>query len=140
MTATTDVNHTFITETGRAVYPVNASALIYAGVFVGENVTTGGARPLVAGDKFLGISTEYVDNSTGLTGAKNVEVKVGKLRLMHNVVGATSAIGTIGVKVYASDDNTLTLTSTANTLVGTVVRWISGTLCEVHIDTLIQYY
>ena len=102
-------------------YGVIASDIIYQGAAVGDN-GSGYARPLVAGDPFLGFAEAQVDNSTGAAGAKNVRVRRrGRVQLS---IGSL-AITDVGKPVYASDDDTFTLTQSTNTCVGTVIRFIS---------------
>lgn len=104
-----------------AEYPVIASDIIYEGAAVGENAS-GYARPLVATDPFLGFAQRTVDNAAGAAGAKTVVVKrrgVIKLPISGLAITANDR-----AKVYASDDDTFTLTSTSNTLIGTVLQWI----------------
>jgi len=109
--------------------PVVASDIIYEGAAVGDNAS-GYARPLVAADPFLGFAESQADNSAGAAGAVNVRVReVGKVKL--SVTGVTG-VGDVGTDVYASDDNAFTLTTTSNTLIGTIVRYISGTEVIVH--------
>lgn len=111
-------------------YPVVAADIIYEGAAVGEN-GAGYARPLVAGDVFLGFAIEAdVDNSAGVAGDKNVRVKT-KGRIELDVAGANSVTVNDGPLVYASDDDTFTLTATGNSPIGRVSRWISGTRCVV---------
>ncbi len=99
--------------------PVVASDIIYEGAAVGID-SNGYARPLVAGDKFAGFSTEHVDNSSGNNGDKTVRVR---RRGAVELPIAALAITDNGAAVYASDDDTFTLVSTANSRIGTVVRW-----------------
>lgn len=99
---------------------VKASTTIYAGAFVGDD-GSGWARGLAAADPFLGISYERVDNSAGANGAKSVRVERSG-RILHAVSGATDQ-SSVGTAVYASDDQTLTTTSTSNTLIGTIDSW-----------------
>jgi hypothetical protein len=104
-----------------AEYPVIASDIIYEGAAVGENAS-GYARPLAAADPFLGFAQRTVDNSAGAAGAKTVVVKrrgVIKLPISGLAITANDR-----PKVYASDDDTFTLTSTSNSLIGTVLQWI----------------
>ena len=109
----------------REDYPVIASDIIYEGAAVGENAS-GYARPLAAADKFLGFAMRKADNSTGSAGDINVECKtVGRARL--TVAGATAITANDRALVYASDDGTFTLTSTSNSLIGSVSRWIAST-------------
>jgi hypothetical protein len=113
-------------------YPVIASDVIYQGAAVGEN-GSGYSRPLVAGDPFQGFADSTADNSTGLAGAINVTVR-RKGRVVVPVTGASAITANDCPAVYASDDNTFTLTSTSNSLIGYVSRWISGTTCIVSFD------
>ena len=115
----------------REDYPVAASSVIYEGSAVGENAS-GYARALVALDKFLGFAVFAADNSAGAAGAIRVEVrKKGNVRLA--VVGS-AITSNDRPAVYASDDGTFTLTSTGNSQIGYVSRWISGTDCIVEFD------
>lgn len=116
----------------REDYPVIAADIIYEGAAVGEN-GSGYARPLIAGDPFLGFAQRQADNSAGAAGAINVEVtQRGKIQL--SVAGATAITANDGVAVYASDDDTFTLTSTDNTLIGYVSRWVSSGVAVVTFD------
>ncbi len=103
-------------------YPVVATDIIYEGAAVGEN-GSGYARPLVAADPFLGFATKRVDNSTGSAGNKLVQVKTeGRIKLEISGLAITA---NDRPAVYASDDNTFTLTSASNSKIGWVSRWIS---------------
>ena len=115
-------------------YPVIASDIIYQGAAVGEN-GSGYARPLVAADPFLGFAQAPADNSAGAAGAINVQVRTrGVIRL--TVAGATAITANDRPAVYASDDNTFTLTATSNSLIGYVRRWLASTDCLVEFDAL----
>lgn len=103
-------------------YPVIAADIIYKGAAVGEN-GAGFARPLVAGDKFIGFALEQVDNSTGVAGARNVKVRRnGTIELPVAGLAITSNNQRF---IYASDDDTFTTTPTGNSMIGTVRRWVS---------------
>jgi hypothetical protein len=111
--------------------PVIASDIIFEGAAVGDN-GSGLARPLVAADPFLGFAKERCDNSAGAASARNVKVfERGKIEL--DVVGVTSA-DDVGETVYASDDDTFTLTAGSNSAIGKVARWVSGTRCVVYFE------
>lgn len=115
-------------------YPVIASDIIYEGAAVGEN-GAGYARPLVAADPFLGFCIENADNSTGAAGDRLVKVKTrGKVVL--TVTGASAITANDRPAVYAADDNAFTLTSTSNTKIGYVQRWVAGSQCVVEFDAL----
>ena len=103
--------------------PVVASDIIYEGAAVGSS--SGNARPLVAGDPFLGLAEAKADNSTGSAGDINVRVRHEGLVVLA-VTGVTG-VGDVGADVYASDDDTFTLTASTNTQIGWVHRHISGT-------------
>lgn len=113
--------------------PVVATDIIYEGAAVGEN-GSGYFRPLVAADPFAGFATRKADNSAGAAGAISVNVKQrGKIQLA--VTGVT-AVTDEGSAVYASDDNTFTLTSSGNTAIGKIIRYISSTTCIVYFEAL----
>ena len=103
-------------------YPVIASDVIYEGAAVGEN-GSGYARPLQGGDPFLGFAVRVADNSSGAAGDVRVEVRTrGRVQ-----VPITNAItDNDRVAAYASDDNTFTKTSTSNSKIGWISRWVSN--------------
>lgn len=111
--------------------PMIAADIIYEGAAVGEN-GSGYFRPLVAADPFAGFAERTVDNSAGAAGAVNVRVKP-RGRVILPVVGVT-AVTDEGATVYASDDDTFTLTSTSNSAIGKITRYISGTTVEVYYE------
>jgi len=114
-------------------YPAIASDIIYEGAAVGENAS-GYARPLVAGDVFLGFAESQADNSTGSAGAIYVRVRTrGKAQLA--VAGATAVTANDRPLVYASDDDTFTLTASTNSIIGRVSRWVSSGVCIVEFDS-----
>lgn len=101
-------------------YPVIAADIIYEGAAVGEDAS-GYSRPLAAGDVFQGFAQEYVDNSAGSAGDKRVRVLTrGRVVLP---IAALAITANDRPAVYASDDDTFTLTATANSLIGYVSRW-----------------
>ncbi len=116
----------------REDYPVIAADIIYEGAAVGENAS-GYSRPLVAGDPFQGFALRTADNSAGAAGAINVECKT-RGRVVVDVAGASAVTANDRPLVYASDDDTFTLTAGSNSIVGRVSRWISGTTCVVEFD------
>lgn len=112
-------------------YPVIASDIIYEGAAVGEN-GSGYARPLAAGDPFLGFAIEKVDNSAGAAGAKRIRVKTkGRVQL---AVASLAITDNDLVKVYASDDDTFTKASTGNSLIGYCSRFVSTGIGVVEFD------
>ena len=109
--------------------PVIASDIIYAGAAVGESAATGTGRPLVALDNFMGFCIEQCDNSAGAAAA--LLCKVYASGYAELTVTGVDNINDEGATVYASDDDTFTLTSTSNTQIGKIKRVISGTTCVV---------
>jgi Trk K+ transport system NAD-binding subunit len=113
-------------------YPVIATDIIYEGSAVGEN-GSGYARPLVAADPFLGFALRKADNAAGAAGAILVRVRTrGRIKLPISNVAITA---NDRVAVYASDDDTFTLTAGSNSLIGYVSRWIETGWAIVEFDT-----
>lgn len=71
---------------------------------------------------FAGIAIAEVDNSAGAAGDLNVEVW-GDGDFELPVTGATLALQ--GTTVYASDNNTYTMTAGTNSIVGTLTKFVS---------------
>lgn len=112
-------------------YPVIAADIIYEGAAVGEN-GSGYARPLQAGDVFLGFAQQTVDNTAGAAGAKRVKVRQrGSIELP---VGSLAITANDRPAVYASDDDTFTLTASSNSLIGYVSRFVSSGVGIVEFD------
>ncbi|MFT2213086.1 hypothetical protein ACLJYM_14480 [Rhizobium giardinii] len=112
-------------------YPVIAADIIYQGAAVGEN-GVGYSRPLVAGDPFQGFAIATVDNSLGAAGAVTVNV-----RKRGNIVLPISGLAITAndrPAVYASDDDTFTLTASTNSLIGYVARWVETGVAVVEFD------
>ncbi len=139
-TLTADVKRVYeFSDDGGPAYndiPMIASDTIYEGAAVGESSSTGNARPLVAGDAFLGFATAQATNGATI-GAVTVRVRQrGTVKL--TVTGVT-ADDDLGVAVYASDDAVFTTASTGNTQIGKLVRWVSSTTALVYFEsTLLQ--
>lgn len=130
LTANRDLDH-YIDQELRA-FPVAAATHVYKGALVG--LTTGGyARPLVAGDAFVGIAYEEKDNAAGANGDETVRVyTLGDFG--HALVGAT--VAQIGDAVYASADDTLTFTATGNSYVGVAIDVPSSGNIILRLDIL----
>ena len=131
-TLASDVQRPFELGTINEV-PVIAGDFIYEGAAVGDNAS-GYARPLQAGDYFYGFAEQQIDNVNGSAGDKKVRVRTqGAVELPI----AGLAITNIGAAVYASDDDTFTLTATANTYIGRVARFVKSGVGVVTFNTLI---
>lgn len=112
-------------------YPVIATDVIYEGAAVGEN-GSGYSRPLQAGDAFQGFALETADNSSGSAGDIRVHVRTkGRIKLPISAIAITA---NDRPAVYASDDDTFTLTASTNSLIGYVSRWVSTGYAVVEFD------
>lgn len=110
--------------------PVVGSDIIYDGAYVGDN-GAGYARPLSAGDRFLGVAQAQADNSLGSAGDKSLRVlESGKFPAA--ISGAV--ITDVGQPVYASDDDTLTFSPVGGSFVGFVHRFVSSGNVIVRFD------
>ena len=117
--------------------PLIASDIIYRGAAVGENSSTGNARPLSGGDNFLGFAEAKADNASGSIG--DVNVKVRSRGIVKLTVTGVTADDDLGVAVYASDDNTFTTTASGATQIGKLIRWVTSTTCYVYFESLLVH-
>lgn len=107
--------------------PILAASKIYEGSAVG--LSAGYARQLVAGDKFVGFAIRDYDNSAGASGDRRVRVrKDGSVFIP--VTGVTGQAD-VTKQVAMSDGDTATLTLASNSKIGHIIRFESGTLCQV---------
>jgi len=112
-------------------FPVIAADIIYEGAAVGIVPGTGHAQPLTATDKFGGFAVAKADNSGGAAAAINVEVaKKGEIQLA--VTGAV--ITDIGQPVYATDDDTFTLSPVGGVFIGFIKRFVSSAVAVVEFN------
>jgi len=112
--------------------PVIAADIIYEGAAVGESASSGTARPLVDGDTFLGFAVAKADNSAGAASAINVRTAQRGLVLLTL---AAAAEADLGAAVYATDDDTFSLTdSGSDTQIGVLTRFVSATTAIVHFE------
>ena len=109
---------------------VKGTTKIYRGGIIGLTAA-GYARELVAGDAFAGIAYEEKDNSAGADGALLVRVWT-IADIEHAISGLVQ--GDVGRPVFASADDTLTLTGAGNSYVGIVQDYVSSALGIVRID------
>lgn len=85
----------------------------------------GDCGPLLTSETFAGFAVAKVDNSGGSAGDKDVQVYTQGL-IVLTVTGLNDH-NDVGVTVYATDDNTFTLTTSGGLAIGKLHRWISGT-------------
>jgi hypothetical protein len=94
------------------------------------SVASGYAKPLAAGEQFIGIAYEAADNTGGSAGARKVRVQI---RGVFRLSGSGFAQADVGKAVYASADDTITLTSSGNSPVGEAVKFDSASALWVRI-------
>ena len=106
-----------------------AAVKIYKGAFVGLNATgyldsyvANATGTTLVGTRYVGIAQEFKDNSSGAAGDKRMHVQVAGF-FWHAL--ASVAIADIGKPVFASDDNTLSIVSASNALLGWIVDYNS---------------
>lgn len=117
---------------GDNAIPAAADSVSYKNSMISVSETSGEegyGHALVAGELFAGHAREAVDNTDGDDGDLNIPVRAGRYRLEVELSGV--AVSNVGDSVYASDDETLTLTSDSNSLVGVITRYVSSGICEV---------
>jgi len=126
----TDTNRVFETPNDTNAIPVAAAAKIFQGALIGRTAA-GYGRPLKAGDVAMGFAKDPIDNTNGMDGEKTCELKAkGKVSLFISGL----ALGDVGQKVYASDDNTFTLAAEGNSFVGFVARFEKADYAIVAFD------
>lgn len=133
-------------------YPIRNGQTIYYGSLVGIStvgVTDGRLVKWTSGSgalRFLGIAMIRGDrdnpySATGNSGGTvKGEVNEGGVTLENvDVAGATSQTA-LNEPVYASDDQTFSLTQTSNVgAVGRVARYISSGKCDVQLYSAMEY-
>jgi len=130
LTANREVDH-FVDQELRT-FQVAAAANIRKGSFVGIN-TSGFARPLAAGDAFIGLAYEEANNAAGANGAIAVRVFT-EGDFVLTLSGA--AQGSVGRHVFASDDEVLTFTAAGNSYVGVMEGAFATNQIVLRIDPL----
>lgn len=118
MTLSADANVNRYVDQQLRTLAVKASTTIYRGSLVGVDRANGYARALDAGDQFQGLAYEQCDNSSGSNGDREVTLFTqGDFEFA--LAGTTKTA--IGRAVFASDDNTLTLSGGSACYVGLIV-------------------
>ncbi len=120
MVLTSDRELTFYASPELIELPVDDNVVLYKGALVGLNAATGYVRPLVAGDTFAGVAYEQADNTVSGHTAGGIRVRLHQnIDIVHALAGV--AAGDVGRAVYATADDTLTLSPLGATYVGRVV-------------------
>ena len=110
--------------------PIKGGSVIYEGAAVGGN-SSGYAKSIVSGDKFVGFADEHIDNSSGSDGEKTIRLRK-KGSILLEISGITLA--DINKSVYATDDNTFTLSDSSSVYIGQISRIDSSGLALVEFD------
>ena len=121
----------------RVAGPVSASKRLYQATLCFADASAGTITDVTnsGANHFFGVVVEECDNSSGSAGDKKVEVyQEGEFEL----VGSSLTQAMVGDKIYASDNYTITTTSTNNTLIGRVTEYISATKLMVRIEPGVQ--
>ncbi len=116
-----------------ASYPVLTGVTIYEGAMVGLQTSSGYARPLQSGDVFIGHSLGRADNTAGASGAVNVLVRRGRYVAQCTITSV--AVTDTDKPVFASADDTLTLTQGTNVRVGRVAGYVGTNTALVEFNT-----
>lgn len=103
----------------------------YEGAMAG--MASGYVRPLVAGDQFAGHFYNEKTNAAGASGDVSVSLRQGRYRAQVTITSV--AITDVGKPVFASADNTYSLTSTTYSRVGKVVRYVTTNTAIVEFST-----
>jgi len=127
--ATSDIMEVIVSDT----VEVFDGALVSLDNSAGELILAGTD---VADDVFIGVaivSDTSGDSVTGNTGnTVTCKVDVGGRTIRSVAVTGVSAETHVGDAVWASDDQTLTLSAASSgNRVGVVTKWYSGTTCDV---------
>ena len=132
MTLTANREMNFYTSQELVELPVADNVRIYRGAFVGLNAANGYARPLVAGDDFLGVAYAEADNTGPGHTAGGIRVKLHQhIDAVLSLPGV--ALTNTGATVYASDDGAATLTASGNSPIGRVVTVESSGVARVRL-------
>jgi hypothetical protein len=131
MTLSSDVNINRYLDQQLRTLAVKSATTIYRGALVGLDRATGYARPLQAADQFQGLAYERCDNSLGANGDREV-ILFTQGDFEFSLAGSTRVH--IGRPVFASDDNTLTLSGGSAAYIGQIIDVPTSGQIIVRID------
>ncbi len=119
-----------------------ATSVFFAGGFVGLDNADGLVKEWAdtATFRWLGVVTKKADTNVTSPITPEVNVNTSGIILERITVAGVGAQSEVGELVFASNDNDLTLTPTANTkAIGRVQRFHSGTIVDVILFTPSEY-
>lgn len=112
--------------------PILGGEVIYQGAAIGLEIASGYAHSLQTTDKFIGFAEDHVDALNSSDGEKNIRIK-RRGSVILELSGAT--ITDVGKAIYATDDNTFTLSSGGDAVyIGQISRYESGESVIVDFD------
>jgi hypothetical protein len=108
----------------RNTLPVIAADILYEGSAIGQVTASGHVRPLTSADVFVGFAEQQVDNSLGAAAARNVDlITRGAVQLPITGLVITDRVG---LPVYATDDDTFSLSPVGGVFIGFLDRYVSA--------------
>ena len=100
--------------------PVADDVVIYKGAFVGLDRETGLARPLIAGDLFIGVAYRKTDNTVAGHTAGGIRVRLHQSIDINHPIPDMDRLST-GCLVFAHSDYELSLNQVQDSYVGRLV-------------------
>ena len=131
MTLSSDVNINRYLDQQLRTLAVKAATIIYRGALVGLDRATGFARPLTATDQFQGLAYERCDNSLGADADREI-ILFTQGDFEFALAGAARTA--IGRPVFASADDTLTLSGANASYIGQIIDVPTAGKIIVRID------
>jgi len=131
MTATAVNLPVTVREPGSKIKVPAAAEQLFEGTLVYAN-TAGYGSGTAGGAEFLGVNVREVDNSGGSAGDLNAECY--QAGVFYHFTTATMAQTDVGLKIYGTDDQTITTASTGNSYIGTCAEFVSASEIGVRID------
>jgi hypothetical protein len=98
-----------------------------------DDLANGQYAGIAIGSPFNLSTSNTVVGNTSASPVVEASVETGELILEKFAVTGASAQSDVGKNVFASDDDTLTLTSGTLNRVGVVEYWYSSTTCDVRL-------
>ena len=115
----------------RNSFPMIAADILYEGAAAGLVDASGHIRPLTSVDRFAGFAEEKADNSAGAAAAiRGRLIESGKIELAITGLLITD----VGLPVYATDDDTFSLSPVGGVFIGFVHRYVSAGVGVVDFD------
>ena len=140
MALSADVIYESASDQIQSVPAVNGD-ILYAGALIGID-SAGYAAPWAdtTNYNFVGVCMKKVTGDTSASPVPEANVNTSGMILKKVSIVNASSQTDVGILCYATDDNTLTLSSTSNVnAIGRVSRWYQSTTCDVDLFTPTEY-